>query len=83
MSGELLLMMKLNERSSRLSVLCCSGNELKHIAVKSEVENETLGGYRISISGPTKHSLALPVSHYHVLLYPPISTLKLQTTLSL
>lgn len=52
MSGELLLIVKLKARSSTVSEFCCSGKLLKHMAVRSAVENGTFGGYKISISGP-------------------------------
>jgi hypothetical protein len=58
MSGELLLMTKLNVRSSAVSVFCCSGKLLKQMAVKSVVVKGTFGGYRISTSGPEVKSIS-------------------------
>lgn len=51
MSGELLEIAKLKDKSSAVSVFCCSGKLLKHMALRSAVVKGTFGGYNISISG--------------------------------
>ena len=53
---------------------------LKHIAVRSEVLNATVGGYRISISGLGRSTPITPLVDSLSLTYPT-STLKLQMML--